>query len=326
MYLTGVHSPAGKNITAMKTAYRCLRTFVVCLLVAGAALVRAQLPRQISYQGFIADPNGIPIADGIHTIEIRLYEVPANGQPLYSEAHQARLSGGVFGFVLGSITPFPAALAFDRQYWLGVSVDGEPEMQPRTALIAVPYAVHSEAADVAKSLAPDAQGVVTSVNEIDGAVRITGDGSIKVNKNGSAIELSANIPETGVSFDRVTSGLNRGEDLEVGSGSALKPVGGGVVTANSLSGSATLDRSVEPGAFAGKVKIPRGATSVAVNLAQDVGCTPASSVTVSQMDPAGSEILVGTMVTDIADNSFKVEFSASYPTDSGYLSYLVVNP
>ncbi|MEP7234627.1 MAG: hypothetical protein ABI778_04955, partial [Ignavibacteriota bacterium] len=63
-----------------------------------------------------------------------------------------------------------------------------------------------------------------------------------------------------------------------------------------------------------------------VSLAPSVGCTANSSVTVSQFDSEGFGVIVGTMVTEIKKDAFTVQFSASYPTDTGFVTYLIVNP
>jgi hypothetical protein len=283
----------------------------------------AQIPKQISYQGLIIDNGNNPIRDGNHTLEIRIYDLAGNF--LYTETHNTSTKGGIFNIIIGSQTPFPASLTFDRQYQLGVSVDGAPEMSPRTLLTSAPYAIRSGVADLAKGVSTDAKGVVTSINELDGPVRIIGDSIIKVKRNGQVISLSAEIPDLkGVPFNLITSGTNKGQNLVVGDSTKLYPVGKGEISANRLQGS-SLSLNNTATTYAGRVRIPKGASSLNVNLSPEVGCTPNSSVTVSQFDIAGHEILVGTMVTRIIDNSFTVQFSAPYPTDSGQISYLIVN-
>jgi hypothetical protein len=305
------------------------KLYGLCIVIAAisVSLVRAQIPRQISYQGMIVVSGGQPIADGNHTLELRIYDAPTTSGPLHSETQNIVTQGGIFNVVLGLQTPFPASLAFDRAYWLGVSVDGTSEMSPRTALIAAPYALNSSTADVAKSVSPDAVGVVTSLNELDGAVRIVNtDSSIRITQNGSVITLSVNFPEvTGIPFDLITTGVNKGQSLDVGDASVLKPVGNGIIESNKLSG-ATVSVDANSASYAGRVKIPRGAPALQVNLSPAVGCQPGSSVTVNQFDQTGNEVLIGTMVTDIAQDRFTVMFSAGYPTDNGYLTYLIVNP
>lgn len=306
------------------------KLYGLCIVIAAMSvvtLVRAQIPRQISYQGMIVGAGGQPIADGNHTLELRIYDAATGSAPLHTESHNAVTQGGIFSVVMGLQTPFPTSLVFDRQYWLGVAVDGTSEMSPRTALTSAPYALNAATSDVALSVSPDAVGVVTSLNEIDGPVRlVNSDSSISISQSGNVITIGVNFPEmTGVPFDIITSGINRGQDLDVGDGSTLKPVGNGIVQANKLSG-ATISVDANSASFAGRVKIPRGAAALQVNLSPAVGCQPNSSVTVNQFDQTGNEILVGTMVTDIAQDTFTVMFSAGYPTDNGYLTYLIVNP
>ncbi|HEX9659760.1 MAG TPA: hypothetical protein VGA18_05635, partial [Rhodothermales bacterium] len=61
---------------------------------------------------------------------------------LWTEAHPGvPVVNGVFNVDLGSIVSL-LDLRFDRAYEIGISVDGDPEISPRTPLTAVPYAVN----------------------------------------------------------------------------------------------------------------------------------------------------------------------------------------
>lgn len=294
--------------------------------MAFSSVAFAQIPREISYQGIVIDGSGNPISDGIHSIEVSIYDAPTGGTVLHGETFTPIFKAGIFNVSLGSTIPFPNSLQFDKRYYLGVSVDGGPEMTPRTALTAAPYALNASTADVARSVSTDARGVVTSLNELDGPVRIIGDTTIRVTQNGQVISLSAIIPDIkGVPFNLITSGVNTGQTLIVGDSTKLYPQGKGEITANRLTGASfTVNSNAD--SYAGRVKIPKGVSSLTVNVNPSVGCSPNSSVTVSQFDTEGNEILVGTMVTRIISNSFTVQFSASYPTDTGQITYLIVNP
>lgn len=299
--------------------------FFAIVCIASAAL--AQIPREISYQGLVLGPGGQPVSDGQHTIDVRFYNTATGGLALYSETQTVVTTGGIFSMRIGTVNPIPVSLTFDERYWLGLSVDNTAELVPRTPFTSAPYALSAVTADVARSVSPDAIGVVTSVNEIDGPVRIVNDDStIRIVQTGNVITLSMNCPPVEhLSFESILSGMNRGQDLQVGDSSTLKPTGSGVIESNRLSGAAvSVDANSD--SYAGRVKIPVGAAELQVRLAPAVGCTPNSSVTVSQYDQAGNEFLVGTLVTDIATNSFTVKFSATYPTTTGYLTYLVINP
>ncbi|HYM21129.1 MAG TPA: hypothetical protein VEW28_09020 [Candidatus Kapabacteria bacterium] len=498
--------------------------------------VLAQIPRQISYQGLIVTPGGTPISDGQHTITITLYDAPTGGTQLYTETQNTQTNHGLFNVIIGAVNPIPTSLDFGNQYWLGVSVDGGAEMSPRTALTAVPYALHAQIAEEAKGFASNARGVVTSINEVDGPIRIVGDSTTNIQMNGKVLTISANPsgiqtiqnldgtidiiqpkgptvtigvadssistrklargavttekiadnavtggkinqmgaltgqvikwngttwvaanddttkikagtgivitqdaagnnvitttliglppgtlgatlrhdgtnwvantflyndgahigigtttpqslfdinnkiqfsntgvlrfnanaphytsfqagtqtadvqytlppslqpatsllagdpggqlnwvsvlpPGVTVPFSQITSGTNTNQSLAVGNGSSILISGSGIVQANSLRGA-----TIGGNSYAGRVAIPTGATSLTVSLPATVGCTNNSSVTVNQFDSQGSLNLVGAMVTDIAANQFTVQFSASYPTNTGFLTYLVVNP
>ena len=512
------------------------------LIVALGSPVFSQIPRTISYQGLLVSPSGIPISNAIHVLRISLYDAVGSAIPTFSESIPTLTKNGLFSVIIGEKNPIPQSVDFSSQYWLGVAVDGDAEMSPRTALTSVPYALHAEVAERAKYLSSDAKGVVTSINEVDGPIRIVGDSTAKVTQNGRVITISAlpdgvqtiqnvdgtisiqnssgpivtlgvadtsitsrklarnavttekiengavtgdkinqmgaltnqilkwdgtrwspgkddttaikagtgivitqnasgdNVisttliglpngttgatlrydgnnwisntflyndgarigvgtttptskmdivgdvmlsntgnaselrfaepslggnhytsfksttqsktidytlpaalqpsdallsvnsagvmswqtalpPSVSLSFSQITSGVNKSQNLQVGDSSNLHPIGTGIITANKLSGATQGGSS-----YAGRVPIPMGTTSLTVNLSPAVGCTTGSSVTISQFDAQGYNIIVGTMLTAIAQDNFTVQFSASYPTDTGYLTYLIVNP
>ncbi|HEY3875214.1 MAG TPA: hypothetical protein VGM92_07035 [Candidatus Kapabacteria bacterium] len=52
-------------------------------------------------------------------------------------------SSGVFNMMLGSSgNPLPDAQAMDRPLWLGISIDGAPELRPLSQLSASPFALN----------------------------------------------------------------------------------------------------------------------------------------------------------------------------------------
>ncbi len=519
----------------------CAIAFVVVLAFFPQRSM-AQIPRQISYQGLLVSPGGNPISDGVHVIKVSIFDQPTGGTQLYSESITATTDKGLFNVIIGGQGAISSSLDFNDQYWLAVAIDGGADMAPRTAFTAAPYALHAQIADRANSVSADARGVVTSINEVDGPIRIIGDSTTSVIQTGRVITISANpqgirtiqntdgtisitqprgptvtlnITDTSIStrtlargavitekigdtavtsdklnrmgaisgqvlkwngtrwlpaiddttalkagtgivittnalgeniissvliglppgiqgqtlrhdgtnwvatsnlyndgnrigigtvnpgarldvggnlllsntgtaselrfaepigngtnitsfkaaiqstdiqytlppqlattdailstdptgqltwqnilpptvtvpFSQITSGVNTNQNLQVGNNSRLNTTGNGVIDANALHGS-----TVGGNSYAGRVAIPKGMTSITVSLPATVGCTPNSSVTISQFDSQGSNILVATMVTDIATNNFTVQFSASYPTDSGFLTYIVINP
>jgi len=108
------------------------------LLVSSGAL--AQIPRTISYQGILADGSGTLVPDGNHTLTLRIYETSSGGSAIFTETHTVPVVRGVFNSIIGSSTPIPPSMGFDKAYFLGVTVDGGAELSPRTAMTSVPYA------------------------------------------------------------------------------------------------------------------------------------------------------------------------------------------
>jgi hypothetical protein len=171
-----------------------LKQFSLPVLIActiAAVAVQAQVPRTISYQGILADNLGNYLPDGNHSLQLALYDQASGGNQVYTETQNVPVVRGVFNAIIGSVTPLPTTLSFDRAYFLGVSVDGGAELAPRTPLTAVPYALRAAVATVAEGLVPNATGVVTSVNGATGTVQLVGSGTTSINRSGSTITISS---------------------------------------------------------------------------------------------------------------------------------------
>ncbi|MBD3179412.1 MAG: hypothetical protein GF417_07270, partial [Candidatus Latescibacteria bacterium] len=112
---------------------------ILTLLIASGA--GAQLPRTINYQGVLTDGMGTVVPDGSYELTLRLYTVSTGGSPLWECTETVTVSKGIFNAVLGSscvLTP-----DFSELYYLGISVEGEAELAPRTALTSSAYSLNS---------------------------------------------------------------------------------------------------------------------------------------------------------------------------------------
>jgi len=166
-----------------------LSLFLVASLALSLGTANAQVPRSFSYQGVVMDNSGHFISDGPHNILLKLYDSFGAVTEIYSENQIGVVFvKGLFNVMIGSVTAIPSSLAFDKGYFLGVSVDGGAEMTPRTPLSAAPYAIRASVAD---ALSPNATGVVTSVNTQGGAITIQGGGGTTVTNTGSIFTISS---------------------------------------------------------------------------------------------------------------------------------------
>lgn len=131
-----------------------LSLFFCSLILSLSNLSLAQVPHTIAYQGYIAESStGAPISDGTHALTVTFYETLTGGTPVYSESASVLVVRGLFNMMIGTSTPIPQSVAFDKQYFVGVAVDGGAELVPRTALGSVPYAFRAGVAD--RALAVD---------------------------------------------------------------------------------------------------------------------------------------------------------------------------
>ncbi len=156
----------------------------VLVLLLCSLRVNAQIPRQLSYQGVLADGSGNLVPDGNHTLQVKLYESSTGGTAIFTETQTVPVVKGLFNLIIGSSTPLPGTIGFDKAYFIGVSVDGGSELSPRTALVASAYAIHAAYADVAGSVVGGSgNSGVLSVNGLSGTVQIVGAGATTVNKD-----------------------------------------------------------------------------------------------------------------------------------------------
>ena len=152
------------------------RSLLPLLLLLALAVTRAQAqpsqypPGQISYQGFLVDANGIPLATNApknYDLIFRIYNSPNTATPLWGELQTVTLDRGYFSVLLGQGSSVPGSpstnhrtglfLASDASArYIGVTVNGlaggNVEIQPRMRLLASPYSLLAHNANNAVKL------------------------------------------------------------------------------------------------------------------------------------------------------------------------------
>lgn len=170
---------------------------VLCILLSGfLTAVVAQVPPVITIPVFLEE-GGVPV-NGQRTIDVRWYTASAGGSAIYSESNTTTVDQGVAVLTMGTIVPISDSLLLQGPIWVGVSIDGGPELVPRTFLASVPYALLAQRSLVAESLAPEVTGVVTSLNELGGAIRLIGGKGATIRRDGSNLVVDvARVIESG---------------------------------------------------------------------------------------------------------------------------------
>ena len=150
-----------------------MRSMLLCaaLLAVLATGAEAQIPRLISYQGYLTDAGGAPIT-GTRNLTFSLYTVASGGTALWTETHaNVAITAGVFEVYLG-INSNLNLVAFDVPYWLSTKVNTDPDLTPRTRLAAAPYALRSLTTQT-----PDTHWTVNGNNLIAGVTGNIGIGA-----------------------------------------------------------------------------------------------------------------------------------------------------
>jgi hypothetical protein len=105
------------------------------------------LPNQIMQEGVVMDREGVPL-DGEHDIRIRLYDAIDADLPFYDERHaDVQFLDGFYAVAIGSLDPIDPAIFMRDNVWLGVTIDNQQELRPRTRLMKVPAAFNATIAD-----------------------------------------------------------------------------------------------------------------------------------------------------------------------------------
>ena len=154
-----------------------LATVAILTIMLTATIILAVTPvKQVSLQGRLSDPSGKPL-DGAFSVKFTIFNDPTATDPsnmLWSEAQKVTVTKGLFGVNLGSATQGGIPLAFDKPYWVEVSIGAE-KLTPRYPLTSAPYSFYG---GVAGNI--DASKIIGTLN-INQIPALTADKILSVN-------------------------------------------------------------------------------------------------------------------------------------------------
>ncbi len=160
----------------MRLTTLCARVLVLCALalLLTPCTGEADVAPYMSYQGVLRDAVGDPVSDGAYAVTFKIYDVATGGTELWTEGQTLSAAGGIINALLGSVVPLNT-LAFDIPYWLGITVEDETELVPRTPFATVPYAAHAGFADTVLDADDDWEISGDDIAHNGGVVTITGE-------------------------------------------------------------------------------------------------------------------------------------------------------
>jgi hypothetical protein len=244
--------------------------FVLALCLVPFVQVRAAVPKVTSFQGLLMTSGGAPVPDGSYDLTFKLYSVPSGPDAaLWTETHlDVTVANGSFFVLLGDAGT-PLDLAFDQQYWLGITMGIDPEFTPRVKIASAPTALTARSVE---------DGAVTTAKLADGAVTTVklSDLLVTTAKIFDGAVTTAKLADLAVSTGKLTEGC-----------ATAAKIADGAVTSSKIADGAVSKGKLGPDAINGSV-VADG--SIATSELADDAVTTAKlaegAVTASKLAPA----------------------------------------
>ncbi|MCB9730709.1 MAG: hypothetical protein H6746_19720 [Deltaproteobacteria bacterium] len=131
-----------------------------------SSVAAASVPSTLTHQGRLTTADGETI-DADMSAVFTIYGSPDGDDVRWQETQRLEIRGSWFTVQLGALTPFGDTFRDGGELWLGVAVDGDDEMLPRSPVGTAPYAmvaddavgdIHPRTISVNGSVVVDAHG------------------------------------------------------------------------------------------------------------------------------------------------------------------------
>lgn len=211
-------------------------SFLSVMLLLITAIASAGIPQLINYQGRLTASGGAPINDTV-LITFAVYDAVTGGNLKWIETQPSVVvTDGLFNVLLGSVSPIPDSLFNDADRYLGIRINTDPEISPRTRLVTVPWSYRVGTID------GSAGGIVTGDVSIYGRTSVgqniiggvygfsSGQGNTNNSNYGFVAGRYNQATGTGASICGGRYNHAEGEYSVVGGGGSLEPTGGNLAS------------------------------------------------------------------------------------------------
>lgn len=242
-------------MTMQRLQHIGLMILAIVVMIATTQSAHAQsedtgIPRLLSFQGVLIQPDGTVYSDGQYVISVKLFTVATDGSPVYADELSTAVIGGVFNLIIGEQVNL-RDVDFTQQLWLEIGLPGTAQQafSPRTKLTSAPYAMAAHSSVVAGGLLPNAKGAVLSLNGASGDLRLSGTGGLVITQNGTDINIDASSVVGSITITTLDSVIR----ITNPSSSAVK-LG---VNDSSIASRHLRSTGVAPGTYGDSTHIPR---------------------------------------------------------------------
>ncbi|MFZ5517057.1 MAG: phage tail protein [Candidatus Zhuqueibacterota bacterium] len=286
---------------------RIISSFIVCIIVC--MIGQTAIAQTFSIQGVLRDPLGRTVEDGAYGLTFRIYSAETGGTALWTETlGSVDVKHGVFSVELGKTTSM-ANLTFSTQYYIGISVEGGQELEPRIKMTNSPssYGVFGvkntfpSSGNVGVGVASPAAGLhIKTQNTADNLLKIessaAGGGAMTVDASGK-IGLNV-IPEQALDIDGNLK-MRNGSILFSDGSSLSSAYFGGSASSLTNNGNVIITTDADDNG-SGSVQVVSGAATV-MTVANDGNISTTGSISSS-----GNISTVGTLAAGSISSSGNV--------------------
>ena len=117
------------------------------------------VPERLHFQCRLFDAGGVPVQQAGLAVTLRVYDQASGGTELYAEPRTVDVDAGLVSFAVGDVVALPPSLFDGGDLFLGLTVGGDAEMQPRFRVASVPFALRAGHADDVSGVDIDPQSV-----------------------------------------------------------------------------------------------------------------------------------------------------------------------
>jgi hypothetical protein len=192
---------------------------IVCICIMGmlSQAIAGGIPTKMGYQGYLTDDTGAPMTATV-SMDFALYPDGSTAIQLWSETHAAvEVVDGLFEVELGSVNPIPDSAIHVCTYpacfgnvYLGITVESDDEIDPRTQMVSVPHAYISTG--VAGHIWTDEQFLGIAEDGDPTPTPWLVEAKVVENVGRVLVMNTARTDSSGLFYDRIvmTSGANSG--------------------------------------------------------------------------------------------------------------------
>ena len=144
------------------------RVTLLTLLMISLLPVSVQaVPLLLTQQGQIFESDGSPLS-GSEDVRFAIYTSETGGTLLWQETFSVTFDGGYYSVVLGNDTTLEPGNFDGSVRYLGIKLGTNDEMEPRSAITSVPYAIRAGWAEMATT--PSQGGHIANKDYVDAGI------------------------------------------------------------------------------------------------------------------------------------------------------------